>query len=90
MAAEDEAGVIERPILEASGMERLSTQLVPKKALRGTRRALTVPVAEVQSTIEPGAVLLAFSLPAGSYATTLLAQLGIQGDAKLTSRETKG
>jgi tRNA pseudouridine13 synthase len=90
MAAESDAGAIERPILEAAGIGRLSTELVPKKALRGTRRALTVPVEGARSSVEPDAVLLEFSLPAGSYATTLLAHLGVQGEPKPTPRVTKG
>ena len=44
----------------------------------GARRALRVPVTDVNSTFEGDTAHLAFALPAGSYATTLLEELAKQ------------
>jgi tRNA pseudouridine13 synthase len=70
-------GEIEAVVLATSGASALSTDLVPKKALRGTRRPMTVPVADPTTSHEEAALVLAFVLPAGSYATSLLLHLGV-------------
>ena len=45
---------------------------------RGTRRPLLVRPTDIDVTAEPDGVRLQFDLPAGSYATVLLEELGLQ------------
>lgn len=50
-------------------------QLEPRYHLSGGRRALRVPVADLDHRFEDGDLLLRFFLPRGAYATTLLREL---------------
>jgi tRNA pseudouridine13 synthase len=43
--------------------------------MQGTRRHNVVYLEGLKATIQPGGVLLAFTLPAGSYATVLLREV---------------
>jgi tRNA pseudouridine13 synthase len=43
--------------------------------MRGARRPLRVPVADLETSDEQGVVRLRFELPAGSFATVLLEEL---------------
>ncbi|MDE0883486.1 MAG: tRNA pseudouridine(13) synthase TruD, partial [Myxococcota bacterium] len=45
------------------------------KRLRGSWRSLWVPLCDLSAELDEGAVLLQFSLPAGSYATVLVQRL---------------
>lgn len=75
--ASHDAARIEAPALEAAGLRLLSAALLPKKAARGARRPYTVPVLEASLPPSSEGLLLSFTLPAGSFATTLLAEIGL-------------
>ena len=68
-----EAGALERSLLSAGGWEESMG-----KALTGGRRPLQVPLGESSLSAVPGGLQLEFFLPPGSYASVLLALLGIQ------------
>ncbi|MCP3915822.1 MAG: tRNA pseudouridine(13) synthase TruD [bacterium] len=71
---------LERAALVAEGLQPEDFGAAAGRAargmeVRGTRRDLRVPVRELRLTCEGDVVRLAFALPAGSYATTLLEEL---------------
>ena len=68
-----EAGDLEQQVLAASGFEvkhfEAFSQLMP-----GARRALVIDPSDVEVVEDPLGVRVAFSLPPGAYATTVLAE----------------
>lgn len=68
-----EAGELEQQVLAASGFEvkhfEAFSQLMP-----GARRALVIDPSDVEVVEDPLGVRVAFSLPPGAYATTVLAE----------------
>ena len=67
---------LEDAALAAEGLDLKSFAALPGPLRTpGTRRALRVPVQELELEFEGDTARLAFSLPAGSYATTLLEEL---------------
>lgn len=69
-----EAAVREATILGAAGLTPESFQGFGK-LLQGTRRHNLIYVDDLTAALEPDGVRLAFSLPAGSYATVLLQEV---------------
>ena len=71
-----EPGRMEREALarECSDPDQLEPG-VPGLSLPGTRRALRVPLQNLARTWQPEGLRLQFELPAGSYATVLVAEL---------------
>ncbi len=76
MLAEGEAGRIEQAELERTGLTPESWKLGSGLSLPGERRALRVPLGGVTcESLDNGDLLLNFSLPKGSYATAVLAEV---------------
>ena len=70
------AAELEGEALAAEGIGEGAFEALPAPLRSpGTRRALRVPVQDVELTWEGDRARLAFFLPAGSYATTLLEEL---------------
>jgi tRNA pseudouridine13 synthase len=72
--ARHDAGAREAAILAGTGLGRASFARFGK-LLQGTRRHNLVYLDDLSATVEPEGVRLAFTLPAGSYATVLLREL---------------
>ncbi len=74
--ANDEPGRIEEAILAEAGATK-ETLVAAAKAcgFRGERRALRIPLAELEWSLSDGALRLSFSLPPGAYATSVLREL---------------
>ena len=72
LAPTGEPGRLEAALLAAGGWE-----LAFAARLRGGRRPLRVPVGELAAEPAEGGIWLAFTLPPGSYASVLLACLGL-------------
>ena len=71
-----EPGRIEREVLAEEGLELDSFRAAGSKVARGARRPLRIPVRDVELEVgESGEMELMFSLPKGSYATTLVGDL---------------
>ena len=71
-----EPGRIEREVLAEEGLELDSFRAAGSKVARGARRPLRIPVRDVELEVgESGEMELMFSLPKGSYATTLVGEL---------------
>ena len=70
------AAELEREAAAASGLDPAAVAALPKAlAPAGARRPLRVPVLELDLTFEEDRGRLAFVLPPGSFATTLLEEL---------------
>lgn len=67
----EELEILEREGLELKGLKGVR----PVPDLSGARRALRVPVSELQFEIVEGGARLEFFLPAGAYATSLVEEL---------------
>lgn len=74
LMAEGWPGEIERRVLEDEGVELESFKAVPGLRVKGARRPLRFPLREVASWYDQG-VVVAFTLPAGCYATNILAEI---------------
>ncbi|OEU53235.1 MAG: tRNA pseudouridine(13) synthase TruD [Desulfuromonadales bacterium C00003096] len=73
--SQGQAGILEESLLAKEGLTRDSFRLVRGLSLEGARRPLRVPLGEVTATAENDHLLLAFSLPKGSYATSVLREV---------------
>jgi len=71
MAAVDEAGELERGILDRSGISAQSFDAF-KRLARGTRRVLFERPGDFSATPAPDGVTVSFYLPRGTYASVLL------------------
>jgi tRNA pseudouridine13 synthase len=69
-------GEWEQQILQREDITLDTFRAWGKDAL-GTRRALRVPVSDIQTQFDSGCLRLCFTLPPGSYASVLLQELGI-------------
>lgn len=67
--------LLEEQILQSAGVERGIFNNTGRFSLDGERRPLRVQLKEPTVTMQDGALLLEFSLPKGSYATTLLREI---------------
>jgi tRNA pseudouridine13 synthase len=68
-------GARETGVLGAEGLAPAAFDAKGIDRFEGERRPLRVPVGEPASRVEDGDLLLSFSLPRGSYATSLLAEV---------------
>lgn len=64
--------------LEALASRGLSQMAVSASKVPGARRFLRVPTGPIEVRGEDGFAVLSFALPPGSYATVLLAELGVE------------
>lgn len=69
--AEGEVDAAEQAVLAAEGLTLESFRRLGSIA-EGTRRPFAVPIADAQWSVDGSTIELAFTLPAGSYATVLL------------------
>ncbi len=74
--ATGEAGRIERKVVMEQGLTpEALTEAATACRFRGERRALRIPLAELDWNLEGDRLTLAFVLPPGSYATSVLREL---------------
>ncbi len=71
---EHDARAVEDDALRAAGCDPDALEVLP---LTGARRALLVRVQDAEACADAAGVRLRFMLPAGSFATTLLAEFGV-------------
>jgi len=74
--ADGEPGKIEEAVIAEAGTTREALVAAGKACgFRGERRALRVPLAELDWSLDGSALHLVFALPPGAYATSLLREL---------------
>jgi len=74
--ADGEPGKIEEAVIAEAGTTREALVAAGKACgFRGERRALRVPLAELDWSLDGSALNLAFALPPGAYATSVLREL---------------
>ncbi|MEZ4598505.1 MAG: tRNA pseudouridine(13) synthase TruD [Syntrophotaleaceae bacterium] len=73
--ASGQAGIIEESLLEKEKLDLNRFRSPKGLALEGERRPLRVPLKDVRVVQEGADLLLSFSLPKGSYATSLLREV---------------
>lgn len=74
--AQGGVGEAEKALLAAEGLDAEAFVVAPGISLDGERRAMRVPLADATVTDEAdGSLLVQFSLPKGSYATSVLAEI---------------
>ncbi len=73
--AEDQAGQLEQSLLDQEDLTLESFHLSGGLAMNGERRPLRVPIHAPESTMDGDDLLVSFSLPKGSFATTVLAEV---------------
>lgn len=73
--AQGQAGILEESLLSKAGLTGDSFRLTRGLSLEGARRPLRVPIQEVSASADNGHLLLNFSLPKGSYATSVLREV---------------
>lgn len=78
--ASGEAGRFEEELLAEAGV---GERELARARLPGARRAARIPLPPIELRAEPGALHLAFTLPPGAYATSLLEELCRPDDARV-------
>lgn len=73
--AKGAAGILEQALLEKEGLRLEDFRLDKGLGMEGERRPLRVPLTESEVRQEGGDLLLGFSLPRGSYATSVLREV---------------
>jgi tRNA pseudouridine13 synthase len=73
--AEAQAGLLEEGLLDKEGLTLRSFRLSGGLAMEGERRPLRVPIQAAACVTDGDDLLLSFSLPKGSFATTVLAEV---------------
>jgi tRNA pseudouridine13 synthase len=73
--AQNQAGIIEESLLESEKVSLQSFRLPGGLAMEGERRPLRVPIQDPQCTQLDKDIILTFSLPKGSFATTVLSEI---------------
>jgi tRNA pseudouridine13 synthase len=73
--AEGPAGLLEQSLLDKEGVTLESLRLPGGLAMEGERRPLRVPIRKPVCLMDGGDLLINFSLPKGSFATTVLAEV---------------
>ncbi len=82
--ASGEPGRIEEAVISEAGATKESLVAAAKACgFRGERRALRIPLAELEWSLGGDTLSLSFSLPPGAYATSVLREL-MKGDAKVS------
>ena len=74
LLAEGEQGRLEREVLAGEGIDLDRFKGVEGMKLKGARRPLRFPIEETNSWYDDG-VVVEFTLPAGSYATNVMAEI---------------
>jgi tRNA pseudouridine13 synthase len=74
-SARGATGELERRVWDETGLPDWHGRRRPRTRVRGGRRAFCVPVGELSSLLHADRLDLSFRLPAGSYATVLVAAL---------------
>jgi tRNA pseudouridine13 synthase len=75
MEPEGAQGELEREVLAAQGLTPQSFNLSGGLKMEGERRALRVPLLGASVQEEEGGLMVAFSLPRGSYATCVMSEI---------------
>lgn len=70
--ASGQAGILEEALLDKEDLKREDFRLDRGLAMEGERRPLRVPIGDVEASMDAGDLVLSFSLPRGSYATSVL------------------
>jgi len=78
--AEDQAGEVEQDLLDQEQLTLEAFRLAGGLAMEGERRPLRVPLREAGCTADGDDLMISFTLPKGSYATTVLAEVMKTGD----------
>lgn len=73
--AEGQAGLLEQSLLDKEGLTLESFKLSGGLAMQGERRPLRVPIHGCECRKDGDDLVLAFSLPKGSFATAVLAEV---------------
>ncbi len=73
--SQQQAGILEESLLTKEGLSRDSFRLARGLSLEGARRPLRVPLGEVTVEEEDDHLIVAFALPKGSYATSVLREV---------------
>jgi tRNA pseudouridine13 synthase len=73
--AEGQAGLVEQSLLDKEDLTLQSFHLSGGLAMDGERRPLRVPIQSPEAIMDGEDLLLTFSLPKGSFATTVLAEV---------------
>jgi tRNA pseudouridine13 synthase len=73
--AKGQAGLFEQSLLNKEGLTLESFRLTGGLAMEGERRPLRVPLQTAECTMDGEDLLVSFSLPKGSFATTVLAEI---------------
>jgi tRNA pseudouridine13 synthase len=73
--AQGQAGILEESLLEKEKLDLESFRLGGGLNLEGARRPLRIPLSESRVRQEDSDLLLSFSLPKGSYATSVLREV---------------
>lgn len=73
--AEGQAGLLEQSLLDKEQLTLAAFQLSGGLAMEGERRPLRVPIAGAECAMAGEDLVLTFSLPKGSFATTVLAEV---------------
>ncbi len=73
--AEGQAGLLEQSLLDKEKLSLESFHLSGGLGMEGERRPLRVPIQVAECSMEGEDLLLAFSLPKGCFATTVLAEV---------------
>ena len=73
--AEGQAGLLEQSLLDKVKLTLEAFNLSGGLAMEGERRPLRVPIASPECRMDGDDLLLSFSLPKGSFATTVLAEV---------------
>jgi tRNA pseudouridine13 synthase len=73
--AQGQAGLLERALLDKEQLQLASFRLTGGLGMEGERRPLRVPLAGVAARQEGADLLVSFSLPKGSYATSVLREI---------------
>ncbi len=85
-APEQQPAAMEQEVLAAAGLET-SDFLRYKKLTRGTRRPLRFSPTDLAVEQDPQSITLSFTLPAGSYATSLLKELLLFSEPEPAQRQ---
>lgn len=75
LLAEGQAGLLETALLDKEGLECADFRLGEGLSMEGERRPLRVPLGTFEARAEGSDLVLGFSLPRGSYATAVLAEV---------------
>jgi tRNA pseudouridine13 synthase len=73
--AQGQAGILEESLLEKEKLVRDSFRIGSGLDLEGARRPLRIPLSQTRVEQQDSDLLLSFSLPKGSYATTVLREV---------------